>query len=354
MSLTRRGRLVVSVAVAVCLLGGVGAAVALTGSHSPVAKAFQRLTGNSTSPSSPTPAARCPLTGAAPPKMGVVPARPALAVKVENTTAAYPLAGLDKADIVYEELVEGGITRFMVVYQCQDSARVGPVRSARTTDPRLLRQFDMHSPIAYSGGQSAVVNLLNAMGLVGVTETNAPGAFHRDPSRAAPHNLFVGTQAAFAAGRKRSSKGLPSAVFIYSDAPAGGKRIRSVSIQFSYSTFADWTWTGGHWVRMSGGAPMKLENGAAIAADNVLIQQVTVRQGQLVDVLGNHSPQVDLMGTGRAWLLRGGSVIAGTWSRSTLSDITTFSTRAGAQMTLAPGVTWVELAPVGEHVTFKK
>ena len=351
MSLTRRGRMVVSLVIALCVLGGLGAAVALGGSHNPVSKAFQRLTGNSTSP---TPAAPCPLTGAPAKDGGPVPRRPALAVKVENTSAAYPLVGLDKADIVYEELVEGGITRFMAVFQCQDATRVGPVRSARTTDPKLLRQFDRHSPIAYSGGQKAVVNLLNAMGLVGVTETSAPGAFHRDPSRAAPHNLFVNTQKAFAAGRKASTKGEPSAIFTYSDAPAGGKRVRSVSVQFSYSAFADWSWAGGHWVRMLGGVPMKLEDGTAIRADNVLIQQVLVTQGSLVDVLGNHSPEVKLTGTGRAWLLRGGRVIAGVWRRADLKSRTVFVAKGHASMALAPGVTWVELAPKGEPVTFKK
>ncbi len=353
MSLTRRGRMAVSVVVALALFAGVGAAIAIGGSHNPVAKAFQRLTGNSTS-ASPTPPAPCPLTGAAPKGGGTVPRRPALAVKVENTAAAYPLAGLDKADIVYEELVEGGITRFMAVFQCQDSKRVGPVRSARTTDPGILRQFDKHSPIAYSGGQKAVVNLLNAMGLIGLTETSTPAAFHRDPARAAPHNLFVNTQAAFSAGRKRSSKGLPSAVFAYSDAPVGGKHVRSVSIQFSFSAFADWSWMGGKWVRMSGGAPMKLEDGTMISASNVLIQQVVVTQGSLVDVLGNHSPEVTLIGTGRAWLLRDGRVIQGVWERAGYGSQTAFVAKGHGRMTLAPGVTWVELSPKGEPVTFKK
>jgi hypothetical protein len=341
----------VSIVVALFILGGVGAAALAMSGHNPVSKALQRLTGNNTSPSSPP--APCPLTGA-PPAGGTVPRRTALAVKVENTTTAYPLAGLDKADIVYEELVEGGITRFMAVYQCQDSPRVGPVRSARTTDPGILRQFAKHSPIAYSGGQKAVVNLLNAMGLVGLTDTSSPPAFHRDPARAAPHNLFVNTQAAYSAGRQRATKGIPSAVFTYSVSPIGGKHIHSVSIQFSYSAVADWSWVGNRWVRMLGGTPMKLENGTVISAANVLIQQVSVTQGPLVDVLGTHSPEVKLTGTGRAWLLRDGRVIPGVWKRAGLNSRTVFLTKGHTGMTLAPGVTWVELAPKGEPVTFKK
>ena len=98
------------------------------------------------------------------------PARPALAVKVENTPDAMPLVGLDKADVVYEEVVEGGITRFIVVFNCSSAERVGPVRSARTTDPKILLQFSPHPLLAYSGGANRVVKIIKESGVVGMTE----------------------------------------------------------------------------------------------------------------------------------------------------------------------------------------
>src|SRR5581483_4111884 len=76
---------------------------------------------------------KCPLTGRAAPS-GKVPQRPALAVKVDNYSAARPQSGLDNADIVFEEPVEGGITRFVAIFQCQNAALVGPIRSARNID----------------------------------------------------------------------------------------------------------------------------------------------------------------------------------------------------------------------------
>ena len=351
MSLTRRGRVSVTIAIVIALLGVVSVALAMSGSHDPITSALKRITGQSPS-APPTP---CPLTGVAPQGGKGVPRRPVLAVKVENTSAAYPLAGLDKADIVYEELVEGGITRFMAIYQCQDSPRVGPVRSARTTDPHVLRPYDRHALIAYSGGQSAVVNLLNAMGLIGLTETSAPAVFHRDPARAVPHNLFVSTQAAYQAGKKATRKeGAPRSVFTYSSTVPKGKKIRSVTIQFSFSATATWSWSGGHWVRMLDSAPMKLESGTPISADNVIIQQVVVSQGSLVDVLGNPSPEVALVGTGKVWLLRDGEMIAGTWLRNSMTGRTAFKTAKGVRLHLKPGVTWVELMPKGERATFTK
>ena len=86
----------------------------------------------------------------------------------------------------------------------------------------------------------------------------------------------------------------------------------------------------------------------------MLIQQVVVVPGKLVDVLGNHSPDVTLTGTGRAWLLRDGKLVTGIWQRTALGDTTVFHTRAGDAFELKPGTTWVELAPKGMPVVFSK
>jgi hypothetical protein len=349
-AMTRRGRMAVTISAVLTLLVAVVVGFVLSGSKNPVTSAINRLTGNSTTPPAP-----CPLTGLAPRGGKAVPQRPVLAIKVENTSEAYPLAGLDRADVVYEELVEGGITRFMAVYQCSDSTRVGPVRSARTTDPGLLVQYGAHPLLAYSGGQRAVVDLVNKSGTIGLTETSAAGALRRDTARVAPHNLFGNTRSLYAAA-KRSSKneGAPDPLFTFGTQMQRGKTVRGAQIGFSSGSTAAWSWSGGRWVRLHDGAPMKLDDGAPIEADNVLIQQVVVAPGKLVDVLGNPSPDVTLTGSGKAWLLRDGKVVTGRWQRDTLDDPTVIRTRAGDTFVLKPGQTWVELAPKGMPVTFSK
>jgi hypothetical protein len=345
-ALTRRGRRVAVAGAVAGLLGAVVIWVALSGGDNPLAHAVESITGD-------TPPPPCPLTGVQPPGGKTVPQRPVLAVKVENTTEAYPLAGLDKADVIYEELVEGGITRFMAVYQCQDSERVGPVRSARTTDPKVLLQYDKEPLIAYSGGQLAVVHLLERSGLFGLTETSAPSGFTRDTTRIAPHNLFVNTSALYGLAKKTVKReGVPDPVLTYSTDAPKGKAVRSVGIDFSASSIAEWSWSGGRWMRMLDGSPMKLEDGKSFAVDNILIQQVVVTESNLVDVLGNHSPEVKVTGTGKAWLLRNGRLIQGTWARKKVSDVTVFRTKQGQPFMLDPGTTFVELAPKGETVTF--
>ena len=92
---------------------------------------------------------------------------------------------------------------------------------------------------------------------------------------------------------------------------------------------------------------MKLEDGAPIATDNVVIQQVRTTQSTLHDVLGYPSPEVAMIGSGKAWVLRNGRLITGRWSRATLRDATTFTTRSGDPIALQPGTAYVELAPTG-------
>jgi hypothetical protein len=354
LALTRRGKTVASIGGALALVAVGGIALALTGhAPAPIQRAVDALTGEERTKPPPT----CPLTGLPAPG-GEVPHRPVVAVKVENTPDAYPLAGLQNADVVYEEIVEGGITRFMALYQCQDAVRVGPVRSARTTDPKILVQFSEGSVLAYSGGQSAVVNAIGRSGLAGLDETTGGAAFWRDPERVAPHDLLVNTSKLRAKVAKRiAGEGAPRRVFPFdAEAILPGKHVVSVTAAFSSSITAMWRWmpTAGRWQRRYEDAPMTLDTGRAITATNVLIQQVEVTEGNLVDVLGYHSPEVTLTGSGKAWILRDGVLIKGRWSRPVMGAVTKFLTRSGEVIPLIPGNTWVELIPTTETVTFTR
>lgn len=355
MALTRRGRLALSVVGALALVAVGGIALALTG-HAPevIQKAVDNVTGQTHAPEPPP---TCPLTGTPAPH-GEVPRRPVVAVKVENTPDAYPLAGLQSADVVYEELVEGGITRFMAIYQCADAKKVGPVRSARTTDPKVLIQYSPSSVIAYSGGQLAVVHAVERSGLVAFDEDAGGEAFWRDDARYSPHNLFVSTAKLRAKSEKATAgEGAPRRLFPFdAEPPAKGKHVSQVSMEFSYSVSATWKWdrAESRWQRMYEDAPMALDTGTPITAANVIIQQVIVTEGNLVDVLGYHSPEVTLTGSGKAWILRDGVMISGTWSRPVMGAVTKFVSKTGEVIPLAPGNTWVELVAKGTPPTVTK
>lgn len=359
MSLTPSSRRVLAtIAVALLLLAGGIAVWAVTYRVPPsaAARGGHRSAATATSSSlKPT----CPLTGLPPGGGKPVPQRPVAAVKVENTVDAYPLVGLQKADIVYEELVEGGLTRFMAVYQCKDVRRVGPVRSARTTDPKILLQFNKHPILGDSGAQLTVVNALKKAGILTYDDTSASAAFTRAPApRVTPHNLFVSVSKLYRlTGSAVSQQGAPKPVFTYaSDVSNPSKQVSSVVVPFSTRVSGDWRWdhAAEAWVRQLNGKPMMLESGGPIQASNVIVQAVRVTKSNLVDVLGNASPEVTLTGSGRAWVLRNGRVITGVWSRTSPHAVMQFKTKTGKRIALVPGTTFVELMPKGQTPTFKK
>jgi Protein of unknown function (DUF3048) N-terminal domain/Protein of unknown function (DUF3048) C-terminal domain len=348
---TRRGKVAIFVAI-LLVLSGVGvAALAITGhAPAPIQAAFDRATG--TSHAAPPPA--CPLTGTPAPN-GAIPARPALAIKVENAPEARPQTGLDRADIVFEEPVEGGLTRFIAVYQCYDANKVGPVRSGRTEDPLVLQQFG--SPVmGFAGGANPVKKAIDRSPVIDENYLVASKAYTRDPSRLAPHNLYTTTKALWKAGKK-DAKGsawtAPSPIFTYASTIAQkSRRVGTVHLPFSGYSDVYWKWSAKDrtWERSHGDVPHTLTDGQQVAATNVVVMSVKVKTGSIVDAAGNPSPVVSLTGSGRAYVFRGGRMIVGRWNRPTADDVTTFTAKDGTTIALAPGTTWVELLPASIRV----
>ncbi len=340
MALKRRSKIIGAVlAVAVVAAGAIGV-LAVTGHVSALGDL-----GKIFKDEPPT----CQTTGEALAEGQEAPSRPVLGIKVENTPDARPLVGLNKADIVYEEVVEGGITRFIAIYNCKGSQRVGPVRSARTTDPKILVQFNQQPLLAYSGASNQVIRAVDEAGVISLVEGDPAKGFSRDDTRSVPHNLFADTGPLWEAGVDRAEgEGGPRAVFTYDeDQPEKAKKAGEAIIEFSDLATATWRWEGGRWVRYLDGSPMLQEDGSPIVADNIVIQKVRTTESPFVDVLGYHSPEVKVTGKGRVWVLRDGKVIAGLWERPDESDLTTFTGGDGQTIALTPGRTYVELAPIG-------
>jgi hypothetical protein len=341
-TLTRRGKLVAAGATVAVIAGGALGYFTLFPQQAPafVRDTLQRV--GLADPGAGGPEATCPLTGT---PVNEVPDRPALAVKIENAPEARPQAALNDADVVVEEPVEGGYTRFIAVFQCGGSDRVGPVRSGRTTDPDYLRQLGP-AVFGYAGGRDVVKREVPKVGLVDVNYIVAADAYTRDESRAAPHNLYTSTGALWRAGR--SKEGAPDPLFTYAETWDGAaKRIRSVHLPYSSVSDVYWHWNGGKgaWLRSHGDVPHVLEGNERVSATNVVVQVVSVTDSDFLDSAGNPSPEVDLTGSGKAYVLRDGEVIRGRWERESLHDVTTFVTKDGTEIALAPGRTWVELLP---------
>jgi hypothetical protein len=286
---------------------------------------------------------KCPLTDL-PTKDGV-PDRPALAVKVENLEAARPQAGLNKADVVYEEPVEGGITRFIAIYQCRDAKRIGSIRSARLVDADILRQFG--SPVfAFAGGVPEVVNAVDEAGAVSIAFDGTSEFFEEDPNRSEPHHVFSSTSVLY----RGAAGDPPEPVFTFdSEKPSavGSKIARQIHVDFSPSADVFWNFNRkkGRWLRFHGEEPHTLEDGSQVSAVNVIVQVVEVRPSEIVDAAGNPSPEIEAIGSGKAFVFRNGRVVEGRWVREGADDVTEFVDDVGETIPLAPGPTWVELFP---------
>lgn len=288
----------------------------------------------------------CPLTGREVESEDLV-GRPAVAVKIENASIAYPLSGLEKAELVYEELVEGGATRFMAIYHCTDTAKAGPVRSARIVDAAIM--MPITHILAYSGENDHVMNALEEAGIVRLNEDAATGALTRIPREglSSEHTLYGSTKPLRKLGAKEFDEPPPEDIFSFDEEVSGGRKATTVEIIFSGASIIRYEWNGDGWLRFQGEIPFAHEFGEQIEVKNVLVEEHEVNLSDtILDTAGNPSTEIaNEVGSGRAMLFRDGRAIAGRWERDDVADPVTFTTRSGDEMTFAPGSIWIHLVP---------
>jgi hypothetical protein len=297
----------------------------------------------------PVPPGHFPLTAlkGEPSRLG----RPALIVKIDNAPKARPQAGLAEADIVIEELVEGGVTRFAVLFHSNEAADVGPVRSARSTDIHLATP--LNRPLfAYSGANAVFEQLINTSPVVNVGVGAAPGEYTRRAGRPAPYNLFTGTFKLFSHAPAGSTapppmfhyraEGAPTPIGDPIPTPQGGA---NVEYRGHIVTRVSWGWDAGAqvWRRSQDGGLHLDAAGAQVSARNVVIMFVGYRDTGLRDRSGAVVPEAELVGEGDVWVLTDGKVVKGRWKRTAPAAMAELLDGAGAPIRLTPGNTWVEL-----------
>lgn len=287
---------------------------------------------------------------------GEVPQRAALAVKVDTTAHGRPQVGLLAADVVFEEVVEGGLTRLLAVFHSADPDTVGPVRSARSTDLFLLAELG-RPLFAWSGANPTFAAAVEAADLIDVGVAAVPDAYERSDERRAPYDLFAApAELRAAAEGEEGATTPPRALFAYrpEDEPLAGPDVEPVTGFTTaggagVSTEITWEWDegAGAWARTQDGTPHVDADGDRVLATNVLVRFTTYRDSGQRDVTGAVVPEAEPVGEGDAWLFSDGSVLRGRWQKPSEDAPTTFTTAAGAPMALTPGTTWVEVLPPG-------
>jgi hypothetical protein len=334
----KRAHTVAAVAVAVVLAGG-GIAWAITRGGSDAAPADPSSPAGSPSATpTPTPSATPdsqpeaepadPLSG------GKVSHNRVIAAKVENIAAARPQVGLSQADIVFVEEVEGAQTRLVAVYHSKLPKRLGPVRSARSTDAELLPLFGKPG-LVYSGANPRVQRRLNDASLVPIYRET------RDHRRPAPHNVFV--DLAKIARAARVGKAQPIG-WTFADKPSpAGKPDDKATSKVGNDLFAFDYASGRYTVSWRGKRYVDGDSGAVTKADNVVVMRVRNVPDGNRDVLGSPSVLSRTVGKGAVTVYRDGRKIAGRWLRNKASGTLQFTDSAGRPIALRPGQTWVTL-----------
>nr|WP_189265661.1 DUF3048 domain-containing protein [Streptomyces fuscichromogenes] len=284
---------------------------------------------------------RAPQEGTPTPSAPHTATGPVLAVKIDNVAAARPQTGLDAADVVYAEQVEGGLSRLMAVYATELPEVIGPVRSARESDLELLRQFDRPT-LAFSGAQKRLLPLIDKAPLRPESPEEASRAYYRGTGRPAPHNLYLRPAELLdrAPGRAALTTG-----FRYGPAPAGGTATAARTVRYPAARFS-FTWSAARkrWLVSMDGTPARTTAGNRLAPATVVVQYVRVTKSAYHDVLGNNTPFTETVGTGKAEVLRDGRSYEATWSRPEASDGTTFTGPDGGPLDFADGQVWVVFA----------
>jgi hypothetical protein len=303
-------------------------------------------TSTSTTTTTTPPPPVAPLTGVTGEFEGRID-RPALFVKIDNVERARPHAGLNQADIIFEEPVEGGLTRLAAVFHSTDAAEVGPVRSVRTTDLELVSLFG-RVLFASSGGNRGVVPQIQAADVVDIGANVSQAGFYRSGARPAPHNLFSSTLALYQ--KAPESPDPPKPVFSYlkrgEALPDGAIPVGGIALRFGGPEVSRFTWDAesGTWPRTQRGIPHVDTAGVRIAPENVVVLEIDY------DLSGGHGRSVPhgvVTGKGRAVVLTQGQAVEGTWSRPTLADPLKLVADNGEKIKLTPGQTFVELPTPG-------
>jgi hypothetical protein len=273
--------------------------------------------------------------------------RPAIAVKVSNSSAARPQVGLDVADVVIEERVEG-ITRFVAIFHSTSSTPVGPIRSARDSDIDLLGSLG-RPVFVWGGANEGVAARVASADVVSFNvDPDAAEDKYRDEERSAPDNLFIDSTDAFwekAGDASPAQSPVPAAQGpVAADAPLPGQPTPAVSVDYG-GTQADFVWDAGRagWARIQDGTAHTVASGEVLAPTNVVL--LVTPYGTAPSDAG--SPIALTTGSGDATVLIGGNAVDATWNRPTAADPYTLTDDAtGQPITLAPGRTWVGLPAV--------
>lgn len=269
-------------------------------------------------------------------------------VMIDNYYKARPQSGLDKADLVYEIIAEGGITRFLALFYSQEVEKIGPVRSARYYFVQLARGYN--SPYAHAGGSTDGLQTIQKLKVKDLDEINNSGAyFWRDNTRKAPHNLYTSTEKLVAGAKSKGYALVPLQTMPLGTSWTGTSH-RDLKLDYSTanSTYiVTWHYNGQEYERMINGEQHVMADKAPIKAQNILIFAAPTRD-VVKQVLVS---EVDIIGKGELLYFIGGQQLKGSWEKVSAEAPIHFKDEQGQLIKIKDGQTWIQVCPSLDKLT---
>lgn len=271
---------------------------------------------------------------------------PVLVVKVDDTTQAHPQIGLEKADLVYIEEVEGGLTRLAAVFSSEIPAQIGPVRSARISDIDLLSQYG-HVAFAYSGAQTKMLPVIASANLENLgAQRESATLYTRDESRVAPVNMVLRADLMMSKLRDENISIVTSRNmgWTFGPAPTGGRPILSVKLKWPANTYgAVWSPNESRWLLVHANNPDLAADGSQLGPTTLVIQLVSITPSAYHDKFGGVTPFSATIGSGTGYVLRNGVAFTAKWDRPNAASGTSWTLDDGTPIPFAGGQVWVAL-----------
>ena len=287
--------------------------------------------------------------------------RRVLAFKIDNNINARPQSGLQEADAVFELLVEGGMTRFLALFLDKSSTYLGPIRSARPTDPTVIRPFG--GTLVVSGATGGLIPTIRQSGVPVLEESGAPSMF-RIANRNAPHNLYADTELVRGVVNDKGYYFLqpgPEPLYDFgNDQTNWTDGAARVTIKYSEFTTVIWKLGDSNYERfiVDGYAPNK----EAVAhnfisqdgnyTDILKTETVVVIQGPLYNDENTTLPSILTVGVGPVTIFHDGNVIEGTWRRNDIQETFTFTDLQQNPIFVPPSSQWIHIVPTDGVITW--
>ena len=271
---------------------------------------------------------------------------PVLVVKLDDTTQAHPQVGLEDADIVYIEQVEGGLTRLAAVFSSTIPQRIGPVRSARISDIDILSQFGRVA-FAYSGAQRKLLAVIAAANLQDLgAQRQSPTIYTTDPNRIPPYAMILRADLLMEkiVEKNYAIDSAKNVGFEFGDLPEGGVPTETAVMHWPAARYsATWSDDQARWLLSHNTSVNYAESGVVLGPTTLVIQMVSITPSEYKDKVGGVTPFSQTVGTGKAYVLRDGQRFVTTWNRASSETGTTFTLPDGSVMQFDPGQIWIAL-----------